>query len=167
MFFCPSRTRRSAWSVRQRGHNWSLIIMRKTCCAGRSFNTRLKPEQASTLARGKMLETVIAVFARESTQLISLGPDDCLGMQLKSVTIPNSQRFTRLMLQNIYEDRSTCHVEIECSVISFEIRKHSNCHYSRLWLVVPCVVWTDADHFVSLRCSLSPSSCTSFALQTS
>ena len=61
------------------------------------------------------------------------------------------------MLPDSYEDCLTCHVEIEGAVISFEIGKHYNCRSSGLRLAVPCVVGTDVEHFVSLRCSLSPS----------
>ena len=151
----------------QISQSWSLIFLRKTSWAGRSFKTRYKPAQASPLDLAKMFPTACCVCAWESTQLISLRSDDCLGMQLISITISTSQRLTRLMLPDSYEDCLTCHVEIEGAFISFEIGKHHNCRSSRLRLAVPCVVGTDVEHFVSLHCSLSPGSCTSFALKTS
>ena len=88
-------------------------------------------------------------------RVISLHADDCLGMQLKSETIPNSQQVHRRMLQKMHKDGVTCHVDITCSVIWFEIRKHNSCRSSRLRPAVPCVVWADVEHFVSLHCFLS------------
>ena len=166
-FFLSESNQKVGLISEQISQNWNLIFLRKTFWAGRSFNTRYRPAQASTLDHAKRFPTICCVCAWESTQLISFRSGECLGVQLASITIPTSQRLTRLMLPDIYEDCLTCHVEIEGAVISFKIRKHNNCRSSRLRLAVLCVVGTDVEHFVSLRCSLSPSSCTSFALKTS
>ena len=109
MIFCPSRTRRLVWSVGQISQSWSLIFLRKTSWAGRSFKTRYKPAQASPLELAKMFPTACCVCAWESTQLISLRSDDCLGVQLKWVTIPNFQKYLRRSLKLPCWNRTCCY----------------------------------------------------------